>query len=422
MSKYQGREVTTTIQAGNLKDLNKMISGMRLYAQSQGLGPIKILEKQEDPDGGYEAIIRAHNWNPVKWVKDKISGDSEPEEPSFAEELDEPDAAGVSDEMAMVPYQSKVPAHDYRSQGGWGTKQPLGDDEPIEGEFREADEDAEEAKKKKWWEEEEARRRQNKAKQEPSQAQGTQGASWWDKAKAHNEAKWSDMNEDIREDQEDAGSFADKTRQRVTNLREQRARDAELAREKQLRDLNVQMGIEGRKSVIRGLKQSHPGKSRAEKFEKSANKYSDSMQRINKAIIPPINKKNLQGIYVGTKSKDVYVPTGMRSLTTPGGLSGKDYFDPEGLKALSTPGGALKRASTPRLGRLTQPTSNMGASMLAQSVGPKPVQDIKLKKPNMGEMLISKIATGKAGLKKPNGNAKNSYKIGTRRIKREERL
>ena len=71
LKRYQGREITSTIKANTLPELNKMLTGIRRYARLHGLGAVKVLRKHKDPDGGYEAIIQAHNWNPIKWVSEK---------------------------------------------------------------------------------------------------------------------------------------------------------------------------------------------------------------------------------------------------------------------------------------------------------------------------------------------------------------
>ena len=71
LKRYQGREITSTIKANTLPELNKMLTGIRRYARLHGLGTVKVLRKHKDPDGGYEAIIQAHNWNPIKWVSEK---------------------------------------------------------------------------------------------------------------------------------------------------------------------------------------------------------------------------------------------------------------------------------------------------------------------------------------------------------------
>lgn len=69
--RYQGREVRVHIKANTLPELNRMITGMRKYAVAHKLGAIKVLRKHKDPDGGYEATIVAHNWNPLKWIAEK---------------------------------------------------------------------------------------------------------------------------------------------------------------------------------------------------------------------------------------------------------------------------------------------------------------------------------------------------------------
>ena len=70
--KYQGREFRTYLQAPTERELSQMIRGIRTYAKEIGAGPIKVVQKGRDPDGGWEAMVVAHNWNPIKWIKRKI--------------------------------------------------------------------------------------------------------------------------------------------------------------------------------------------------------------------------------------------------------------------------------------------------------------------------------------------------------------
>lgn len=105
--RYQGKEFRTHLQANSEEDLNEMIEGLQVYASEHGLEPISVLQRREDPDGGWEAIVLAHNWNPLKWVKEKFrptrrfdidSGeliDVEPEEEEVKEEA-EPEGGGIS--------------------------------------------------------------------------------------------------------------------------------------------------------------------------------------------------------------------------------------------------------------------------------------------------------------------------------------
>jgi hypothetical protein len=71
---YQGKEILTTIQAPTVDALDDMLEGMRDYAEGEGLEEFTILEKGEDPDGGYRAVISAHNWNPVTWFRERMEG------------------------------------------------------------------------------------------------------------------------------------------------------------------------------------------------------------------------------------------------------------------------------------------------------------------------------------------------------------
>lgn len=69
--RYQGREVTATIKANTKAELDSMLRGIRAYAKRSGMGAVKVLRKHKDPDGGYEAIVQAHNWNPIKWAQER---------------------------------------------------------------------------------------------------------------------------------------------------------------------------------------------------------------------------------------------------------------------------------------------------------------------------------------------------------------
>ena len=70
MPKYQGREITCTVQANTKGQLDRLIGGLNDYAKSQGLERVQIVQKRKDPDGGYEAIVRAHNFNPLRVAKE----------------------------------------------------------------------------------------------------------------------------------------------------------------------------------------------------------------------------------------------------------------------------------------------------------------------------------------------------------------
>lgn len=76
--KYQGKEVEATIQAPDEASLKEMLAQMTRFTSNNGMGKVQILSMGKDPDGGYKAIVTAHNWNPVKWVKEKFSKKEEP--------------------------------------------------------------------------------------------------------------------------------------------------------------------------------------------------------------------------------------------------------------------------------------------------------------------------------------------------------
>lgn len=71
--KYQGREFTTTLQANTEAELGTMIKGLHDYARKMGIDDYEVIQKRPDPDGGWEATIKAHNWNPFQLLRDKVS-------------------------------------------------------------------------------------------------------------------------------------------------------------------------------------------------------------------------------------------------------------------------------------------------------------------------------------------------------------
>jgi len=71
--RYQGREKTSILQANTKKELDVLIRSSRAFARKHGMEDFKVVKHTKDPDGGYKAIVTAHNWNPIKWVKEKIS-------------------------------------------------------------------------------------------------------------------------------------------------------------------------------------------------------------------------------------------------------------------------------------------------------------------------------------------------------------
>ena len=85
MVNYQGKEITATLQAPNKTQLDKLIKGLNRYAKTNHLETVKVLSKAKDPDGGYKAIVEAHNWNPLKVAKERYANRPTPEAKIIAE-------------------------------------------------------------------------------------------------------------------------------------------------------------------------------------------------------------------------------------------------------------------------------------------------------------------------------------------------
>lgn len=69
--RYRGKEFKMTIGAPSRVDLEDLIFAAQECAGDSGMGSFEVIDVREDPDGGYEAIVVAHNFNPFKWVKEK---------------------------------------------------------------------------------------------------------------------------------------------------------------------------------------------------------------------------------------------------------------------------------------------------------------------------------------------------------------
>ncbi len=71
---YQGNEFTTIIQAPTKKALQMKIDQFRAFATVNKYELFEILQQGPDPDGGYKAIVTAHNWNAAAWVQKRWEG------------------------------------------------------------------------------------------------------------------------------------------------------------------------------------------------------------------------------------------------------------------------------------------------------------------------------------------------------------
>jgi hypothetical protein len=74
MPDYQGREVTATVQAPTEESLGILIQELNEYALETGMDPVVVLQSGPDPDGGFRAVLTAHNSNLISWIKEKASG------------------------------------------------------------------------------------------------------------------------------------------------------------------------------------------------------------------------------------------------------------------------------------------------------------------------------------------------------------
>ncbi len=68
---FQGNEFTTIIQAPTKNALQAKISQFRAFAKVNKYDLFEILQQGPDPDGGFKAVITAHNWNPLTWAAEK---------------------------------------------------------------------------------------------------------------------------------------------------------------------------------------------------------------------------------------------------------------------------------------------------------------------------------------------------------------
>ena len=70
--RYRGREFKAIVGAQTMEDLQDIIFELEEAAQDAGMDAyFEVVDIREDPDGGYEALVIAHNFNPFKWVKER---------------------------------------------------------------------------------------------------------------------------------------------------------------------------------------------------------------------------------------------------------------------------------------------------------------------------------------------------------------
>ncbi len=69
---FQGNEMTVVIQAPSKDAMTKKIKAFHKFAMEEKYENFQILMEAPDPDGGYKAIVTAHNLNPVTWASEQF--------------------------------------------------------------------------------------------------------------------------------------------------------------------------------------------------------------------------------------------------------------------------------------------------------------------------------------------------------------
>jgi len=69
--RYQGREIQATLKAPTSEQLERMLVALNEYSTEHEMEEIQVLKKGKDPDGGWEAVVVAHNFNPLSWAREK---------------------------------------------------------------------------------------------------------------------------------------------------------------------------------------------------------------------------------------------------------------------------------------------------------------------------------------------------------------
>jgi len=68
-----GRGYTAIIAGNTSEEVWQLVQDMQAHAMQMGLDQVEILSIQPSPAGGWEATLRCHNFNPIKFIKEKGS-------------------------------------------------------------------------------------------------------------------------------------------------------------------------------------------------------------------------------------------------------------------------------------------------------------------------------------------------------------
>jgi len=64
-----GRGYWAIVRSNTYEEMNDLLNEMQKDAVDMGLEQVEVISVQPSPAGGWEATIRAHNWNPIKSIK-----------------------------------------------------------------------------------------------------------------------------------------------------------------------------------------------------------------------------------------------------------------------------------------------------------------------------------------------------------------
>lgn len=404
--KYQGREFTSTLQANSKAELDGLIKGMEDYSRKYGIGPLVVLQKRRDPDGGYEAVVKAHNWNPIEWIKGKLGGERE-ERPEEEEEerpvAPEPRAKAWGEGFTMYGEEGEIyegvpkllpPPEVPKEPPDWAGAF----EEPVTAltlTEETAEETAEEEAEKKAWEEaEEGEFREMKEpwwKKAQEWTRGPYNEAWF-KAKYEetwgpHPPTWEERSEAEKEAfrkaflEEEHGRAKGKAKLEELKAEEEAAKKLEReyisekgkTRVAELKAMQRKVGAGKYAAFKRGLKEAKGAGKETAGFLAGA----------RKALIGTGYRKGME-MYQAKGMAGLTTPAGlagMRGLTTPGKVGMRELTIPgrAGMRELTAPGrGGIRELSAPgRAGmkELTRPErveSGIGLEGMRELTVPKP--------------------------------------------------
>lgn len=69
-----GRGMYAVINGNTKEEVTDLVDSILDYSLEHGLEQVEVMSIQPSPAGGWEAVVRAHNWNPFKWASKKAKG------------------------------------------------------------------------------------------------------------------------------------------------------------------------------------------------------------------------------------------------------------------------------------------------------------------------------------------------------------